>query len=239
MKHLKTFVGVVALCAALGTTATASEVVVGHAPNVRRGAGTSTNWSGYSVAGTPGSFQNVSGSWIQPKVTCTAQTTYSSYWVGLDGDTTSTVEQLGTEADCVGGADHYSAWYEMYPKSSRTIRTMTIQAGDSMHASVVSAGHGNFQHSLQDSTTGVSFTTSQKLPNAQLASAEAIVEAPFSGGVLPLANFGTAQFSNVTVNNATLNAADEITMVNDSGTVKAQPSTLSGGNFSVTWHSAT
>jgi hypothetical protein len=102
----------------------------------------------------------------------------------------------------------------------------------------VATGHGNFQLSIQDLSTGASFTTNQKLPNAQLASAEAIVEAPWSGGVLPLANFGTVGFSNVTVNNQLLTSADEITMVNASGTVKAQPSPLSGGNFSVTWYSA-
>jgi hypothetical protein len=241
VKHLKTFVGLVALCAALGTTAaTNASNVVGQAPKIRLGADTSTNWSGYAVSGAPGSFQNVAASWTQPTVSCTSQTTYSSYWVGLDGDTTSTVEQLGTEADCVGGQPRYSAWYEMYPKGSRAI-AMTVRQGDNLHASVASLGSGNFQLTLQDITTGASFTTTQKLPKAQLASAEAIVEAPWSGGVLPLANFGTANFTRVTANNATMpsQSAEQITMVNSSGAVKAQPSALSGGNFSVTWHSAT
>ena len=239
MKRLKVCVGLIALCAALGTTAATTTSAVEHAPNVRLRAGTSTNWSGYAVAGSPGSFRTVSASWTQPTVTCTAQNSYSAFWVGLDGDTTSTVEQLGTEADCVGGVARYSSWYEMYPhKSSPT--SVAVLPGHNYHASVVSLGSGNFQLSLQDTTTGAApFTTVQKLPNAKLASAEAIAEAPSGGGVLPLAHFAPIQFSNVTANGTPMTSppADQITMVNTSGAVKAQPSQLSGGAFSVTWQS--
>jgi hypothetical protein len=238
MKRLKTFVGLAALCAALGTTAATTTGLAVHSPNIRLRAGTSTNWSGYAAAGAPGSFQTVSASWTQPTVTCTAQTAYSAFWVGLDGDTTSTVEQLGTEADCVGGVPRYSSWYEMYPHRSFPA-PVAVVPGDTYHASVVAQGNGRFVLSLQDITAGGPiFTTTQKLSNAKLASAEAIVEAPSGGGVLPLANFGTAQFSSVTANGATMTTADQITMVNTSGAIKAQPSPLSGGNFSVTWQSA-
>jgi hypothetical protein len=173
-------------------------------------------------------------------VSCTSQNTYSAYWVGLDGDTTSTVEQLGTEADCVGGIARYSSWYEVYPHRSFAA-PVAVMPDHTYHASVVSEGSGRFQLSLQDTTTnGPTFTTIQKLSNAKLASAEAIVEAPSGGGVLPLANFATAQFSGVTANGATLTSppADAITMVNTSGAVKARPTALSGGNFSVAWLSA-
>jgi hypothetical protein len=75
---------------------------------------------------------------------------------------------------------------------------------------------------------------------AKLASAEAIVEAPSGGGVLALADFGTAEFTNVTANGTTMTSppAEQITMVNTGGTVKAQPSPLKRGTFSVTWSSA-
>ena len=58
--------------------------------------------------------------------------------------------------------------------------------------------------------------------------------------MLPLANFGTATFSGATANGAVLSSppADAITMVNSSGAIKAKPSALSGGNFSVTWYSS-
>src|SRR5262249_8021720 len=162
--------------------------------------GTSVNWSGYALAGAPGSFVSVAASWVQPSVTCGAQNAYSAYWVGLDGDTTSTVEQLGTEADCIGGVAQYSSWDEMYPHLSYAA-TVVVAPGHTYHASVVSLGAGNFQLSLQDLTTRApAFTTVQKLTQAKLASAEAIVEAPSGGGVLPLANFKPAQFSGVTAN---------------------------------------
>jgi hypothetical protein len=244
MKHVRTFVGLVALCAALGTTAATTTGLAVHSPNIRLRAGNSTNWSGYAAAGAPGSFQSVSASWTQPSVSCSSQTTYSAYWVGLDGDTTSTVEQLGTEADCVGGVARYSSWYEMYPHRSFAA-PVAVVPGHTYHASVVSLGNGRFVLSLQDTAGGPTFTTTQKLANAKLASAEAIVEAPSGGGVLPLAKFGTAQFSGVTANGAPMTSppADQITMVNASGGIKAQPSSLVGGNlggnFSVTWQSAT
>lgn len=52
---------------------------------------TSTNWSGY--ANTGATFTDVKGSWTEPTATCSSgQTAYSSFWVGIDGDTTNTVE---------------------------------------------------------------------------------------------------------------------------------------------------
>jgi hypothetical protein len=68
-----------------------------------------------------------------------------------------------------------------------------------------------------------------------------IAEAPSSsGGVLPLANFGTVSFSSCTANGAAIGSnpnPDAITMVTSGGTVKAQPSGLGAGgaSFSVAW----
>src|SRR5690348_12236358 len=61
----------------------------------------STNWSGYAVTGPNGSVSSVQGSWIVPSVTCAKHSaTYSSYWVGIDGFSSGTVEQTGTDSDC-------------------------------------------------------------------------------------------------------------------------------------------
>src|ERR671932_523536 len=84
------------------------------APNHKVSHSTSSNWSGYSAIN--GRYTTVSASWKQPTASCTSQTTYSSFWVGLDGDGSNTVEQTGTSADCSGGTARYYAWYEMYPK---------------------------------------------------------------------------------------------------------------------------
>lgn len=211
----------------------------GRSPIVGYSHSTSTNWAGYAALGSPGTFSSVSATWVQPSVTCTSQNTYSAYWVGLDGDTTSTVEQLGTEADCAGGSARYYAWFEMYPRRGYYINTVTVRAGDSYSASVSYQGSGQFLLTLADTTAGTSFRTTQKLGSAKRASAEVIVEAPWSGGVLPLANFGKAKFTGATANGSPLGGfspLDSITMNNPYGMVAA-PSAFTSAKtaFSVTW----
>ena len=211
-------------------------VTAGQSPAIRLRDGTSTNWSGYAAYGR--SFSTVSGSWTQPAVTCSGQNAYSSYWVGLDGYNTPTVEQLGTEGDCVNGAAQYYAWFEMYPRGGRLI-SMKVNHGDAFHASVTALGRGLFALTLADLTTGASFSTNQKLNAAQGASAEVIVEAPSSGGVLPLASFGTAQFTDAVANGQSLGGfapLDPLTMVNPYG-MKATPSGFDTTlrKFSVSW----
>jgi hypothetical protein len=76
----------------------------------------STNWSGYAT--DSGTYTSVSANWVQPTGTCTSATRYSSFWVGLDGYSSSTVEQDGTDTDCVNGKPQYYGWYETYPNPS-------------------------------------------------------------------------------------------------------------------------
>jgi hypothetical protein len=218
-------------------TAGAHSIVRHGAPNHRITRSTSTNWAGYSATG--GTFKNVSATWKQPAVKCTADTSYSSFWVGLDGDGTNTVEQIGTDADCSGGKPVYYAWYEMYPKFPVNL-SLTINPGDTISASVTTDGSGSFTLSIKDTTTGGSFTTTQKLKHAKLGSAEVIAEAPSSGGVLPLANFGSVAFSAAMVNGQAIGSfnPDRIDMVSGT-TTKATTSALSSGKaFTVTWNHA-
>ncbi|MGN6795849.1 MAG: G1 family glutamic endopeptidase [Streptosporangiaceae bacterium] len=57
----------------------------------------STNWSGYAATGGNGSFTSVSASWIEPNATCSSRRAqYASFWVGLDGYSSSSVEETGT-----------------------------------------------------------------------------------------------------------------------------------------------
>jgi hypothetical protein len=197
---------------------------------------TSTNWSGYAVTG--GRYTQVSSSWTVPAVNCSG-TAYSSFWVGLDGDTSGTVEQTGTDSDCSGSTPQYYAWYEMYPKFPFNYSN-PVSAGDTMTASVTTNGSGSFTLKISDTKKGWTQTTTARLKSAKLASAEVIAEAPSSsGGVLPLANFGTVTFTGATVNNALLtnstSGIDAITMQSGS-TVKAKPSSINpAGTFSDTW----
>ena len=175
------------------------------APNHKIGHSASTNWLGYAVSGSR--YTSVSANWTQPAVNCSLTPTgWSSFWVGLDGDTSNTVEQTGTEADCSSGRPVYSAWYEMYPKFPHNYAN-TVLPGDHFTASVTTAGRGSFTLTLTDTTTTVRWTqtTIASLKSAGLSSAEVIAEAPSSsGGVLPLADFGSVGFIGATINGSPL-----------------------------------
>src|SRR5438552_384168 len=221
-------------------------IIVHHVRDTTVG---SYNWSGYAVNGAVGSVTDVKGSWKVPAVTCApGETSYSSFWTGIDGFNSSTVEQTGTDSDCQNGVPTYYAWFEFFPHPLFLINGLTITPGD--HMTAEANFNGRFTVTITDTTTGVSFSTSAKVHSAQRSSAEWIAEAPSSsGGVLPLADFGTVSFSadTATVSGVTGaigsfgSSVQVITMVSSSGAVKAQPSSLSGTNgdsFSVTWKSA-
>ncbi|MFH9352197.1 G1 family glutamic endopeptidase [Kitasatospora sp. NPDC017646] len=231
-----------ALLTLLGTAApavAATAPTLVQAPLAHHGGGllhsTSGNWAGYAATG--GRFTSVKASWVQPAVSCNGTDTWSSFWVGLDGDGSNSVEQTGTEADCSGGTPVYSAWYEMYPQYPSNFSS-TVRPGDHFTASVTTSGSGSFTLTLSDTTAGWSHTVNKSLKSAALASAEVIAEAPSSSsGVLPLSNFGSVSFSGSTVNGQALGGfnPDSITMASG-GTTKATTSGLSGGSaFSVTW----
>jgi hypothetical protein len=133
----------------------------------------------------------------------------------------------------------HKGFYEMYPQSAVRI-SKPVRAGDSLTASVVVSAPNTFTLTLVNNTVGWTFTTRQQSSQAQLASAEAIAEAPTvrGGGVMNLSNFGQINYSGTTANGQLISAfgPEAITMVTNSGAVKAQPTGLSGGSFSVVWH---
>jgi Peptidase A4 family len=200
----------------------------------------STNWSGY--AGTTGKYTSVSASWTQPAGTCSRGDQYAAFWVGLDGYSSTTVEQTGSEVDCVGRTAQYYAWYEMYPGPSENYSN-TVKAGDHFTATVTYISGETFSLYIDDSTEGWSHTTTASLQQAPaLSSAEVIVEAPCctnNGGILPLTDFGTMSFSGSTANGSAIGSAGgltEIVMVDNAGRDKDSISALSGGEaFSATW----
>jgi hypothetical protein len=226
--------------AALLVPVASASAQVTHPPRLPgRSNSTSANWAGYAATGGP--FTSVSASWTQPTVTCgSGETSYASFWVGLDGYNSRSVEQIGTDADCINGTPTYYAWYELYPKKS--VRVTTLAAGDAIHASVSTDGTGNFTLTLTDNGSPV--TIQGKSHHAALSSAEVIAEAPSSNhgpfGELGLANFGTVGFTSAMLNGDSLGSfnPDEITM-EQGRTILAQPSSLTGGeSFTITWQAA-
>ena len=222
----------------------------------------STNWSGYAVNGSAGSITAVQGSWTVPTVACTSTgSAYAAVWVGIDGFQSSTVEQTGTDSDCVNGAPAYNAWYEFFPNPSFKIG-IAIHPGDVIQARVTYSA-GTFKATLIDVTTHQTFSKSKAVSSAARSSAEFIVEAPLICGLLKchlasLSNFGAVGFGSdytgismscglikggVTGSIGSFgSSAQQITMVSQSGgsQVKAQPSALTsdGQAFTVQWLSA-
>ena len=146
----------------------------------------STNWAGYAEYGS--TFNSVAGSWVVPTVTCGAGSNLQSVqWVGIDGEGSSTVEQIGTRTGCSNGVATYNAWYEMYGDAainggyavSISTGTYPLSPGDSVSASV-SYTLGSWRLSISDPTAGWFFSIPINEPSSAplQASAEWIVESP-------------------------------------------------------------
>lgn len=249
--------GLTATAAASATAGVATTVI--HRPiNVRsihNDNVSSTNWSGYAVQ-SASQFTQVSGTWVQPTATCNklVGSTYAAFWVGIDGYSTSSVEQLGTDSDCSRSTPKYYAWWEMYPAGSVDISTSTypVSPGDTLTGSVTRSGT-NYTLSLH-SSRGWTFSTTQSGSDAN-GSAEWIAEAPslctiFACRNANLTNFGTVTFSSSTaatggsaapISSFTADSGPhDITMTTTTGTTRAQPSALASGGegFTDTWHHA-
>ncbi len=233
-----------------------------HKPKIKGENGQSVNWAGYAVdTAQAGAVTDVKGSWTVPKVlNCPkGKSQYSSFWTGIDGDTSNTVEQIGTDSDCRNGKPNYYSWYEFYPNPGY-YTPVSVQPGDNISAEVsYNSATQLFTVSITNQRTGQQFSTSSSVSGAQRNSAEWIAEAPSNmGGILPLANFGTAYFGSDYTNFASTNygtisgttgsinslgtvgTINPITMYSIYSTaVKAQPSNLStdGTSFSVQWKS--
>jgi hypothetical protein len=186
----------------------------GALPGLRNGtvnpAAVSTNWSGYAVTGRNGAFRSVSGAWTEPRANCSGVSgrRLSSFWVGLDGANSQSVEQLGTDVDCRGRTPVYFAWWEMFPNPSVNFSN-PVRPGDHLSASVTFRGAGRFVLFIRNSTRHWSRTIVQIRGGLARSSAEAITEAPalLIGGqivIQNLTNFGTVRWAASRVNGTPL-----------------------------------
>jgi len=204
---------------------------VDHGAGALRGsAGTVTadqsyNWSGYAdtESGTK-SVSGVTGSWVMPAVTCPTapyqnSDAFLANWIGVDGFTNGTVEQLGSGAQCYEGVTYYYVWYEMYPANTVEEGTTACindnvncpQPGDRLTASIkvtpAGSGENNYTVSLVDLThQDESFSTTQQCATDVCADANAewIVERPATEidniiQILPAADFDRTYFTAGTV----------------------------------------
>jgi hypothetical protein len=136
----------------------------------------------------------------------------------------------------------------MYPTNDIQVVGQSVAAGDAITASVARSGTSYTLKVTDSSRSGNSFTTTQSCSGCANSSAEWIAEAPSgSRGIYPLADFHSWADSGSTVTSGGTTKVissfpdDEITMIDSSGLVKAQPGALngSGNGFSVTWKRST
>lgn len=223
-------------------------------PHIGLKQGTSLNWCGYVAATnlqfpTPGSVSAVSGLWTVPTLSPSTSSTYSAAWVGIDGYSNGTVEQIGTSHDWINGAQQNYAWFEMYPNSLFELVGFPVNNNDLIGAIVEYRANGVFLMKIFNYSRGVSTTVpiSYTVSTvAQRSSAEWIVEPPSTQqGILPLAHFNVIYFQScfVKINGivGTIGTPywryDPLFMRSQAGIYKAIPSSLSnnGSSFFVVW----
>ena len=200
----------------------------------------SGNWSGYAVTGS--TFTTATATWVQPKASCTSSDgeTDMSPWVGLDGYSSSTVEQTGTSADCDGSSVDYYAWYEMYPANYVTINH-TVAAGDSFTGTVTHTSGTSYKLTLTDNTEDWTYSVTKKL-SADDSSAEAVLEMAADN----LTKFTTDPFTSFTVDGESIGSYTSSTYTIEqmeidisSGSICDSTSALTDAeNFTVTWLNA-
>jgi hypothetical protein len=206
----------------------------------------SFNWAGYVVKANKKDLQKnsvteVKGEWTIPSITCTDKDSTASIWVGIDGEASKTVEQIGNDYNCTNGEPDYPVWYEMYPKAP-IFFDLHVQAGDKMHAEVIYVGKNQYSLMIEDKTSGELFSTIQKEPTAKRMSAEWIIE---SQDKRDLPQTDTIQFdkASVTMNEHTGTIKDpnwdaiDVFLINKKDKLLAKPVNLSsdGSSFEVQW----
>jgi hypothetical protein len=221
--------------AAMPSTAASARVTTPpliHGP-ARTSAHSDQTWSGYAVTGS-GPYTSITGSWNIPTMNCSKGRGDASPWIGIDGWSNDTVEQIGIDLDCRKGKASYHPWVEMYPGPSNYFRD-TVNAGDTLTASVQVSGSSWI---LTESDLNTGWTkTFDETSKDELASAEAIVEDVGGGAVPPVPDFNTVTFNKITVDGVPLASAGTVhkTTLERGSTRLSSESPLKGGKFSITW----
>jgi len=209
----------------------------------------SLSWAGYAVSSTQLAPQplvlGVNGSWTVPKISASVSDTYSAVWIGVGGQSDSTLIQCGTEHDFVGGREQYSVWYEMLPADAENVNSISVSPGDKMKASITLADSATntWSIAIDNLSSGQGFRRNFVYNSSRL-SAEWIVERPLvNNQVTSLADFGSITFTEAkaqidrTVATVSGFPNYEILMNNLNNVVLASVSSLSsdGSSFSVTF----
>ena len=198
----------------------------------------SSGWAGYELSGANGAFSSVSASWTEPAATCTKGDQDVAFWVGLDGVSSDSVEQIGTETDCTAGTASTFGWYEMYPADPVDFSN-PVKPGDVLTASVTFSGADTYTLVLSDATQSWTKTVTKAESGLARSSAEVVTSGPgATGGSTTLTDFGKIIYTGCTVNGTSMGSQSpvKVTMVDDKGLVMVSPSAMTAaGKFTNTW----
>jgi hypothetical protein len=231
----------------------------------------SSNWSGYVVPSSLALITDAQGQFSVPVLDCAdTPNADSSIWIGIGGEQWSTggssgsLLQTGINADCVGGIQGNTAWWEVVPATPNFEQTFTgfpVSAGDVIQDDVSENSDGTWQTELDDLNTGLSAVmvtgeswgvsvTAQALswtPQGSAANisyagaytAEWIVEDDTNSSTLglnPFANFGSVTFIDLRSSFTSWSLTqNETWAIVQNGQVLSTPSSSSTDGFTVSY----
>jgi hypothetical protein len=182
-----------------------------HGPRKSRaqdGTETSTNWSGgvvFAPSGKP--FSWIEGDWVVPNVDAPTENQwyYCASWIGIDGDGSGDVCQIGFECEVYRSGSSITRnvypWFEWFPTYEMKITNFSASPGDMITALLCTSGAGATDASayFTNRTTGATTSLSFTAPSGTSLvgnSAEWVVEAPTVGGQQSaMADYGEVFFS--------------------------------------------
>lgn len=182
-----------------------------HGPRKRRpedATETSTNWSGgvvFAPTGQP--FSWIEADWVIPDVDAPTENQwyYCANWIGIDGDGSGDVCQIGIECEVYRSGNSITRniypWWEWYPEAEVAITNFSLSPGDMVTALLCTSGGGATEASayFTNRTTGATTSLSFTAPAGTSLtgnSAEWVVEAPTVGGQQSaMADYGEVFFS--------------------------------------------
>lgn len=196
-------------------------------------------WAGNEDANYPNTFSQASANWGVEKIASTAYISQSATWVGIGWDSNNLI-QVGTFSNVqLGQTPYYASFWEntaQLPSQANT--AFPVNEGNQMFGDL---SDGDCMY-LEDVTTGASTSPCQG-PNTSGTDAAYLVERPSHLGVLlPLADFGYANFYN-TANSAPGSADsqphNDVHMTNGGGpgdTPCATAASWSNDAFRINWN---
>lgn len=204
-KYIALFVLIVAGSVSTAVAGTAAEdLQTGLTTGSTADRHSSHNWAGYTATAKKGTFREIRGRWVQPRISCDKPSAAAAFWIGLGGfrhGESLPLEQTGTEVTCYGKKPIYGSFSEIYPLGGEPAG-VEPGPGDLLASRIVVRGD-EVKMTLSDLTTGESQTHRYPILEPNTSSADWIAESPGSYcrkalncmRILPLAKFSRSTFA--------------------------------------------